>query len=260
MSSLVQESWAVEVGSREPWCENSRLIQPLQDAQITLHEFANSLAVQTFLRMCGLDHTVEQRSNSESISPTGNLPVLQCGSFIVAEIEPIIGFVSSKGINLNTQLDAAQSADLKAYFSLVSAVLGNAELFLSWLTDEGYNVTYERYGSVYPWPLNKVLPYKKRRAVTVQLRDWSHKSVDEVVDEVNTCCNALSERLADNEFFFGSKPTELDALVFGHLFALVSAHNMCPGATQLVKLVNSFDNLRRFCTNIEKRYFAGALR
>ena len=41
--------------------------------------------------------------------------------------------------------------------SLVSNVLGNAELFLSWNDDVTLlEVTKPRYGSVYPWPLNVI--------------------------------------------------------------------------------------------------------
>lgn len=259
-SALVQESWAVEMGSREPWAEDSRVIQPLEDTQITLYERAYSLSVQGLLRVCGLDHTVEQRSNAEFISPTGNIPVLQCGSFIISEMEAIVGFVNSKGISLTNELTAAEKADMKAYFALVSTVLGNAELYFSWINPQGYEKTVVRYGSVYPYPLNVILPWKKRREIRKHLKDWTEKERRAVLDEVASCCTALSERLSDKEFFFGTKPTELDCLVFGHLFSIISTKNGPSGVSEMATIVNRFENLVRFYENIEKRYFRTVLR
>ena len=46
--------------------------------------------------------------------------------------------------------------------------------------------------------------------------------MDDVYSEIESCCRALSERLESSLFFFGSRPTELDALVFGHIFSLLT--------------------------------------
>ena len=43
------------VAASEPWPSDVKLYQPYEVEQILLQDQANSLAVQTFLRMCGLD-------------------------------------------------------------------------------------------------------------------------------------------------------------------------------------------------------------
>ena len=57
------------------------------------------------------------------------------------------------------------------------------QLFLSW-NDEVtlLEVTRPRYGSVYPWPLNLVLSWKKKGQVMKKLTalGWSAKSLEEV--------------------------------------------------------------------------------
>lgn len=45
--------------------------------QILLADSAQCLAVQTFLKMCSLDYTLEQRANAESMSPSGRVPLLR---------------------------------------------------------------------------------------------------------------------------------------------------------------------------------------
>ena len=61
------------------------------------------------------------------------LMTLQAGAFVVSEMEPIVGFVNTKGVSLTSHLDVTQKADMRAYMSLVNNVLGNAELYISWV-------------------------------------------------------------------------------------------------------------------------------
>ena len=48
-------------------------------------------------------------------------------------MEPIVAFVNTKGVSLTAALDVGQRADMRAYMSLVNNVLGNAELYISWV-------------------------------------------------------------------------------------------------------------------------------
>ena len=65
-------------------------------------------------------------------------------------------------------MNDSQRADMRAYMSLVNNVLGNAELYLSWIDDVTYSsVTKPRYSSVYPWPLDVVLTWQKQKQVDV---------------------------------------------------------------------------------------------
>ena len=52
---------------------------------------------------------------------------------MVSEKEPIVAFVNTKGVSLTAALDVGQRADMRAYMSLVNNVLGNAELYISWV-------------------------------------------------------------------------------------------------------------------------------
>ena len=192
----------------EPWPKDVQLFQPYEVEQILLADNANCLAVQAFLHMANLEFTIEMRANVEHMSPSGKLPFIRANNFVIAELDPIVSFINTKGISLTEHLDSAQKADMRAYMSLVSNVLGNAELYLSWndqltLTE----VTKPRYGSVYPWPLNHVLTWKKSSQVRKNLAalGWSSKSLDEVYTEVENCCQALSERLDNQRYFFNNR-------------------------------------------------------
>ncbi|XP_049271762.1 metaxin-2 isoform X2 [Rhipicephalus sanguineus] len=242
-SVLLADSIAVELGASQPWPDDAKVLQSFEKSQVLLPESTSSLGVQTFLRMAGLDHEVEMRPNVESISPSGNVPVLKCGPFVIAEMDPIVAFVNTKGIQLTQNLSVQQKADIRAYMSLINTVLVNSE------------VTKPRYGSVYPWPLNHILSFRRRRQILAKLSvsEWSEKSLEEVFEEVQSCCAALSERLGQSNYFFGDKPTELDALTFGHLYCLMTTE-LVDG--RLGQIVSGFSNLVDLCHRVESQYFA----
>jgi metaxin len=163
---LLTESIAVELGASEPWPEDVKLFQPFELEQILLPEVAAVRSVEAFLRMCSLHFNVDQRANAEQMSPSGAIPFIKCGAFVIAEMDPIVAFINAKGIHLSQHLDASQKADMRAYMSLVNNVLNSAELYIMWSHDYTYNtITYPRYSFATPWPLDRILTWKKKRSV-----------------------------------------------------------------------------------------------
>ncbi|XP_033625421.1 metaxin-2-like [Asterias rubens] len=223
--------------------------------QILLPEEAQCLAVKTFLHMCNINYHKKMRYNAEQMSPSKGLPFIKIGPLIVADFDPIVEHLSSKGVCLTSELSGSQKAELKAYLSLTVNRLHLAELYITWrdkLTVE--EITKERYGSSYPWPLNKVLPWFKQREIGryLQAKGWYEKSIDQVYTEVNLCCKALSHKLGDQYYFFIDRPTELDALVFAHLHALLTTELT---SARLADIVKEYENLTRFCDRIHQRYY-----
>uniref|UniRef100_A0A0A9WNF4 Metaxin-2 n=1 Tax=Lygus hesperus TaxID=30085 RepID=A0A0A9WNF4_LYGHE len=241
--------------SQEPWPDDVQLFQPYETEQILLPDNANCLAVQTFLKMCDLKYVVEYRTNAEEMSPSGRVPFIKCGACLISDFEPITSFVSNKGISLSAHLDEVQKADMRAFMSLVNTVLGNAENYLTWVDDETYSkITKPRYGSVHPFPLNHWLCFSKRRTVLKKLSalGWANKSLESVYEEVEKGCSALSDRLEKSRFFFGEQPTELDALVFGHMYTILTTP--LPN-NRLASTIRGYPNIVDHCKIIEKQLF-----
>ncbi|CAH0550404.1 unnamed protein product [Brassicogethes aeneus] len=245
----------LELGAQEPWPKDAKLYQPYEVEQILLSDNANCLAVQAFLKMCNLDFVVEPRANAEAMSPSGKVPFLKAGAFVVSELEGIVSFVNNKGISLTEKFDQEAKSDMRAYMSLVHNVIEVAELYISWVDKETYNeVTSVRNGSIYPWPLNHIQNRAKRNQVIKKLKvlQWYKKSTKEVLEEVENCCQALSDRLEGKEYFFGTSPSELDALVFGHLFTILTTP--LP-RNDLANTIRTYPVLLNLVTKIEKQYF-----
>lgn len=158
--------------------------------------------------MCDIDFKVENRWNTEYMSPSNKIPFIKCGSYVVSDFENIVTFLGNRGASLSFNMDQDDKVNLRAYASLVNNVLYNAELYICWCNDYTYNnVTKQRHGSVYPWPLNHMINWQKKSQVKKKLAaiGWANKSTNEVLGEVKKCCEALSARLEDKLYFFGNR-------------------------------------------------------
>ncbi|XP_043853158.1 metaxin-2 [Dromiciops gliroides] len=253
--SLVAEALVSQVAATEPWPEDATLYQQLKGEQILLSDNASSLAVQAFLQMCELPIKVVCRANAEYMSPSGKVPFIHVGNQVVSELGPIVQFVKAKGHSLSDGLDEVQKAEMKAYMELVNNMLLTAELYLQWCDEATVGeITHSRYGFPYPWPLNHILAYQKQWEVKRKMKaiGWGNKTLDQVLEDVDQCCQALSQRLGTQPYFFNKQPTELDALVFGHLFTILTTQLT---NDELSEKVKNYSNLTAFCRRIEQNYF-----
>ncbi|KAK7591044.1 hypothetical protein V9T40_002657 [Parthenolecanium corni] len=234
---LLTSSYQHELGSQEEWDPYTIVYQPYEVEQLLLPDSAHCLAVQGFLKMLQLPFSVQYRMNAEYMSPSGKVPFIRSGQFVLSELEPIVDFAYSKGFSLSRNLEQADKCDMRAYMSLVNNVLGNAETYIVWCDPETAPLTKQRCGSMYPYPLNYWIIYMKNKEAKSKLNavGWLHKTLKEVVFAWNMM-----------------KPTELDALVFGHIFAILTT---ALPTNQFAATVRGYANLIDHCTRIEKQYF-----
>uniref|UniRef100_UPI00358F9DE0 metaxin-2-like n=1 Tax=Myxine glutinosa TaxID=7769 RepID=UPI00358F9DE0 len=251
---LSVESLASQMAAAEPWPENASLYQ-LPTDQILLSDAASCLAVQTFLKMCNLPVLVVYRTNAESMSPSGEVPFIHAGNHVVSELGPIVQFVRAKGHSLSESLDEQEKAEMKAYMELVNSSLLTAEMCILWCDKNVSSlISRPRYGSPFPFPLDIILARQKQREIVRRMKavDWAEKTREQIHDEVDQSCRALSQRLGNHKYFFES-PTELDALVFGHLYSLLTTD--IPGYS-IPEIIRNYPNLTNFCKNIDAHYFS----
>ncbi|CAG00321.1 unnamed protein product [Tetraodon nigroviridis] len=198
--SLAAEAFVSQIAAAEPWPESATLYQPLKEDQILLSDCASSLAVQAYLRMCGLPVEVVCKANAEYMSPSGKIPFIHVGNQVVSELGPIVQFTKAKGHSLSDGLDDVQRAEMKAYMELVNNMLLTAELYIQWCDDATaaevcldylkkreksvfiiltsllikvfFQITRPRYSSPYSWPLSSLLAYLS--AAKLSPKDWEH--------------------------------------------------------------------------------------
>ncbi|CAK9834159.1 MTX2 [Anthophora retusa] len=256
-NALLADSIALQLEAEVPLPREIVLYQPFEVEQILLPDNANCLAVQAFLKMCNIDFRIELKHNAEYMSPTGRVPFIKCEEHVIAEFDNIVSFMGNKGKSLSDHLSPASKADMTAYMSLVNNVFANAELYICWVHEATFNkVTKVRHGWEYPWPLNHFLNWQKRKEVIKKLNvfGWYNKTIEEVYNDVKNCCVALSVRLEGNDYFSGEKtPNELDALVFGHIFTIITTPLL---DNDLANIIKSYSPLVHLCKRIETSIFS----
>lgn len=228
--------------------------------QMLLPEASHFLAVKTYFRMLGIPLKREARQNAEFLSSTGfrtKLPVLRVGNVLAAEFQEIVAYMESEGHSLwrdpvdpkNRQYWNAALLDMDGCFT-------NAELYLCWIDrDVRESITYQKYGCPYEWPLNRIQCWRKFKEVrrVLEVNEMMDFTLEHVAADFKLKCRLLSEKLGDNLFFNGVYPTEFDAIIFGHLFAIltIDLKNQV-----FAEEINKLDNLVNFCKNIDSTYFS----
>ncbi|KAF6025642.1 hypothetical protein EB796_015893 [Bugula neritina] len=250
--SLLQ---SVIAGMDSNWAEDATLYFQDELTEISLPDFAKSLSSRTLLQMYKLKYRTERRSNAEFMSPTGKVPVFRHSGALLTGFNDLVSYVNIKTKSLDSHLDDKARCDMNAYMAMVEGVLSNAEVYIAWNDSTVANeVTKPRYGSTYPWPLCQIIPYFKQKEMMkiLSAQGWCDISQSEVCERVRRCCQALSVKLGNQQFFFGDQVTPLDALVFGHLFAIVTT--VLPN-NLLSSVIQDFDNLQELLRRINETYF-----
>ncbi|KAI9584098.1 hypothetical protein GQX74_010433 [Glossina fuscipes] len=216
----------------EPWPNDAVLYQPFEDEQILLAEKASCSAVKAYLRMCNLPYDVQFRANAEFMSPGGQmtkLPVLKVSGFVLAEFEPIVNFVEQRSESISRWMMEDEKTEMRSFICLIENTFTLAEMYCSFMLKGVYDeVTAPRNGCVFPWPLNKIQNLSKRHQAEKMLKiyQWTDMNFDDVLEKVSTCCRYLEMKLEESfgPYFYGERPCELDALVFGHLSSILTTN------------------------------------
>lgn len=151
----------------------------------------------------------------------------------------------------NHHLTQFMLAESTAFATLVTSRFAPARLYELYVNDRNYDDIYhtllEKESS---FPLNRLLPYLKRRGVKASLQG---KRPDSLYFDASIALAALSTRLGDrNKFFYGDKPSVLDAIVFGYLATVL--YVPLP-STELRSHIAKYSNLVGFVGRVQQLYF-----
>lgn len=229
---------------------------------MTLDQYSSYLASRTYLQCCNIPFKVEYRSNAEfmgSHGSTTNLPFFKVDNFLGSEFKHLVKTVEDREVILSNHLNSDQQDDMRAFLTLVHDVFTHAELWIGFMDEEVFEkVTKPRISVAYPYLLAKVECWRKRRQVMkiLELNSFKDIKVGQVLQKVDQCCDILEKKLEDKDYLCGSKPTELDAVLFGHLYAIMTTHLPNTGLHEIVK---KYSQLLKYCQRIEGEFFKTAM-
>ncbi|EDO34336.1 predicted protein, partial [Nematostella vectensis] len=235
------------------WPDNVQLYQPSKGEIKISGTFLDSSLI-AFLKFCQLPYDLKCVKNAESMSPTGEVPLLRAGKDLVGGPQDIFSLVNHKGLSVSQDFEARDKAEMKAYISLINRSILPTELYMLWCKPGWQIRTTHQYGSQFPVPLNYILSYRKQWAAHRSLHalNWQRKKEAGVVEEFEKACQALAEKLGTNQYFIQGRPTEVDALAFGHINSILSRYQ--PDDT-LVAIVHKHRNLEDFVMRILNDFF-----
>ncbi|KAJ3292399.1 Metaxin-3 [Borealophlyctis nickersoniae] len=133
------------------------------------------------------------------------------------------GLDMKQGLDLDAHLSAHQRAESLGYISLVEDKMHDALLYTWWLEADNFaKSTRPTFSKALSWINRYYLPTQLREKARARLAHYGKitengKSVSEVYAMARQCYAALAAKLGTKEYFFGSRPSTLDAVVFGHL-------------------------------------------
>lgn len=218
-----------------------------------------SLAILTYAKLAKVPVTVTS-SCLPWKTPSGHYPVLKQASTTIHYLDDIFKHLKSQGYNLDDSLTDKQIAEAIAYKTLVRDALQKALLYCRWLDTENYsNFTCKWYSTKLPFPLTIFLPQMKYKSIRSKLNNECTPDLtpDEfynlILAGARECLNTLSIALGEQVYFFGDKPTSLDAVVYGYLDNLIQYK--LPGNNSLQGHVYCCDNLLQFCTRIRTQLY-----
>lgn len=123
-----------------------------------------------------------------------------------------------------------------------------------WLDDTEigcWKTTKKLYGKNYPWPISELLLYWRRRELASELLRSSHSTLLSLRNEAVESVRLLSEILAGQDYFGGSRPGYVDAIAFG-LFAV--ALTLLPITNELRSMLETCSNLRSHVSRIRREF------
>jgi glutathione S-transferase len=176
--------------------------------------------VETYLRLSGQKY--ETVTADVRKAPRGQLPFVDVDGKIVPDSTAIVELLeSARPEKLDAHLTAPQRAVGLAFKSMLEEHLYFALLVVRWATDEGWAVFEPNLREMLakmgvPSLLRGMVAKRARKQVVGRGRAQGvgRQPLPELVATSNKQLDALAEQIGDGPYFWGDKPTTLDATAY----------------------------------------------
>ncbi|XP_017789633.1 PREDICTED: metaxin-1 [Habropoda laboriosa] len=216
------------------------------------------LQVLVYAKINGIPLKVNTSGNPFK-TPNGKLPVLKSSIGTFDTAKAIIEYFRQQNYNAEYQLNGKQCAKVLAYDTMLKEKLFPALQFIWWLDERNVNdLIRPWYYRALPFPLNLYYPGKFERQAHVMfetlysVKDDITVMENKVYSEAQKCLTLLSTSLGDLDYFLGTEPTVLDAIIYSYLAPLLKAPLPNPALQNHLKACT---NLVQYISRISERYF-----
>jgi len=213
-----------------------------------------SLKIQTILLFSKYEF-ITMHCCEPGMSPSGKLPFLINEEGELLSGRKLLEEISKFNSETKQLLSEENESIEKAFSSLVDEKLTLAWLYNKWCDETNFKtLTLDEYHHLYPKPLSYILAYLEKRKIIKSMLTKKRVLKDEdIYLQAKMTLEAVSEKMSSNQFFFGERPTYLDATLFAHLHIILSTPSQ---QSELRRLVLQYENLVHYTKRIWKQYFA----
>lgn len=230
---------------------------------ITLHGFAKNfglvdpsslvLKVDAYLRMADIPFNRNTDANNLNIAPKGKLPFINDTGKIIADSQFIFEHLKENYVDLDENLNKQEKAQAYLVTKSLDENLYFCLVYSRWICDDTWPLVKQAFFGHLPIVLRSLIPALVRKKVKRNLigQGLSKHSHKEILHISKQSFQALSDLLADNDYFFGNSPSSLDAAAYGALVSFVQTTIQNP----FNDLAQTFPNLLRYCQRITEKYY-----
>ncbi|KAL6606128.1 hypothetical protein ACP70R_041781 [Stipagrostis hirtigluma subsp. patula] len=215
------------------------------------------LPVLLYLRMAQVPFDIHVDT---SFPDADHIPYVEFGDCVAFNNEKggVIEYLKEgKIVDLNSKNPSSSNPDMLSTKAMISTWLSDALQYELWVVSDG-SIAHDIYFSDLPWPIGKILHWKKTRDVKQLLGITKLNAAEkdeEIYQKASAAYDALSLRLGDQAFLFDNSPTDVDALLLGHaLFVL----NVLPETSVLKGTLQKHDNLVNFAEHLKAQFAASS--
>ena len=230
---------------------------------IRLHQFPTGwglpnlspfcMKVETWLRLAGLPYEVVV-DRLPFKAPLGKLPVVRDGERVIPDSHTILEELGrAHRVDLDAGLTPAERATALAFTRLCSEHLYWALLHSRWADESGWNAVKPVFFGFLPAPVRPLIAALARRGTLQQLQGHGlgRHPAEEIYRRGAQDIAAIADALGDKPYFFGDRPTTIDAT----LYAFLANCWEVPMATPLKTAVGEHPNLIAYCRRMRERCF-----
>ncbi|XP_076226542.1 metaxin-1 isoform X4 [Nomia melanderi] len=216
------------------------------------------LQVLVYAKFNGIPIKVNTSGNPFN-TPHGRLPVLRTTDGRFDTAREIILYFTETCNTTKDKLTQKELATVMAYSELLKEKLFPALQFIWWIDKKNVDELIRPfYSRSLPFPFNFYYPGKFERQSRT-LFECLYPTEENVTDienkvysEARKCLTLLSTRLEDSKYFFGKKPTVIDAILYSYLAPLLKVPLPNPALQNHLKACT---NLVKYVSRISQKYF-----
>jgi glutathione S-transferase len=211
--------------------------------------------IEAYLRLADLPYEALCGAQYLRKAPKGKLPFIEDNGKIIADSNFILKYLKETyGDTLDGDLSDADKAIAHAFIKMIDENLYWVLVHARWKLDNNWAILSQDFFGDIPFPLNKIIAFIARKNVlNASYKHGMGRHSDEEITEIgNRDLKALSDFLGNQAYFFGDKPTTLDAVAYSILIELIRVPIF---TAPIFDQAKSYGNLVRFTERFYENYF-----